>query len=867
MPMKNSTRISVIIVLLLLTITSITDAQVAPQLPLNPKSIPQFVDPLPHFAGLRVNAKAGGNLTIRMVKYDQIALSTRTVVNGGIIGGVINPAINPSQGKAHLWVYQISKDGGLTFTPPNWPAFTIEAQKGNALNVTYDNQLVGETYDKVGLIVDQTLHWADPLMLMDPLNINPYLDEIPAVVHLHGGEVPPLSDGGPDSWFTPGNVKRGHAFNPEPYTYPNTQEAATLWYHDHALGVTRLNVYAGMAGFYFLRGADEENAHLPGWSGDDLVKEVAPIGASGTFNPYPYLPEIEIAIQDRMFDTNGQLYFPNLPTNPGIHPFWTPEFVGDIITVNGKTWPYLSVAPRKYRFRILNGSNARTYELWLQNLATGTFGPVIKQVGTDGGLLDAPVVINPALGQKLILMPGERADVVIDFSTSPAGTVWTVRNSGRTPYPNGGPPNGSTLGRIMQFVVNGLKVDGPDANTDVIDYSQVPASLRGTPLVKLTNFAGAPATGVTVAKTRQLTLNEVMGMGGPLEILVNNTKWSGRSVDTEHFTDGVRPGFTPVGSGMHASFYSEIIDEGTTEVWKIINLTADAHPIHLHLVQLQLISRQNFNVNNYNKAYNALFPATTTVLDPMTGLPYPGGVFIGGYGPPKAYDFYYNNGAGWLGGNPDVTPYLQGPVKPANPNEKGWKDTFTMYPGQVTTVIARWAPTDKAVTEPYTNLYFGFDPNGGHGYVWHCHIIDHEDNEMMRPYMVVTNKNNPNKTIQSAPRSLNVAYAKAGNALSSNAVAVAENLSESIDKVVLGQNYPNPFSRETEIQFSLPESGHVSLVLYNSTGVKIKTLIDAGAPAGVNTVRLDAGSLTEGVYFYQLRVGFISIVKRMVVQK
>ena len=162
------------------------------------------------------------------------------------------------------------------------------------------------------------------------------------------------------------------------YYYPNQQEAATLWWHDHALGATRLNVYAGLAGYYFLKGADEENAKLPGWSDDDLVQEVAPSGTSGTFNPNPYLPEIEIAFQDRMFDTYGKLYFPNLPTNPEMHPFWTPEFVGNVITVNGKTWPYLSVAPRKYRFRLLNGSNARFYEIWLQDLARAKRGPSIS---------------------------------------------------------------------------------------------------------------------------------------------------------------------------------------------------------------------------------------------------------------------------------------------------------------------------------------------------------------------------------------------------------------------------------------------------------------------------------------------------------
>ncbi len=252
------------------------------------------------------------------------------------------------------------------------------------------------------------------------------------------------------------------------------------------------------------------------WSGDDLVQEVAPPGTSGTFNTAAYLPEIEIAFQDRMFDTDGQLYFPNLPPNFMDHPFWTPEFIGDVITVNGKTWPFLSVAPTKYRFRLLNGSNARFYEIQLKDLVTELAGPAIVQIGTDGGLLDSPVTI----AGKLLLAPGERADVVIDFKNSVPGQKWTVVNSARTPYPKGSPPNGSTTGRLMQFVVNGAMVDGPDAGTIAGDTSAVPAILRSAPLVKLTNFSGAPAAGVVPSVNRQLTLNEVMGMGGPLEVVL-----------------------------------------------------------------------------------------------------------------------------------------------------------------------------------------------------------------------------------------------------------------------------------------------------------------------------------------------------------
>ena len=777
---------------ILLVFTTNVFTQVGGQIPIEPTSIPKFVDPLPHFSGLRVDAKSGGNLIIKMVPHDQIGLSTGTVVNGGVIGGVIDPLINPTLGKAHLWVYQISKDGGVTFTPPNWPAFSIEAQKMNAVNVQYFNNLFGETYNKVGLIADQTLHWADPLLTGHTMD--PYLGEPPAVVHLHGGEVASEYDGGPDSWFTPGFAQVGPAWSSgvtNNYEYLNTQGGATVWYHDHALGVTRLNVYAGMAGFYFLRETNEDALHLPGWSGDTMVKEVAPVGTSGTFNPNPYLPEIEIAIQDRMFDTNGQLYFPNFPTNPMDHPYWTPEFVGDIITVNGKTWPYLSVAPRKYRFRILNGSNARTYVLWLQDLATGTFGPTINQIGTDGGFLDVPVIINPALGGKLILMPGERADVIINFSTSPAGTVWTIRNSGKTPYPAGTPPIGSTIGRIMKFVVNGQLLGA--------DNSVIPATLNNPPLVKLTNFAGG--LNVTPSVKRQLTLNEVMGMGGPLEVLENNTKWE---VPT-----------------------TEIPTEGTSEVWQIINLTADAHPIHLHLVQFQLVSRQLFNLNKYLKVYNASFP---------------GGAYLGGGGPPLSYNLLNADNA--VGGNPAITPYLQGPVKPANPNERGWKDTFIMYPSEVTTVVVRFAPTDLPITTPVNQLLFAFDPSTGPGYVWHCHIIDHEDNEMMRRYTV---NPNPSRTL---PKSETILADASPNSFE------------------LSQNYPNPFNPSTVINFSVPVNNtSVSLKIYDFLGEEVGTLINQVVPSGNHEVNFDATGLPSGVYFYKLQVGDFVQTKKMILIK
>ena len=311
----------------------------------------------------------------------------------------------------------------------------------------------------------------------------------------------------------------------------------------------------------------------------------------------------------------------------------------------------------------------------------------------------------------------------------------------------------------------------------IYDTSYNPATLKPlrTPMVRLPGTPlGTAISTLNVQKTRQLTLNEVMGMpvttidpvtgvltaypGGPLEILVNNTKWGGERVTgvgvLGMYTMEQIPDFTLDGYGKN--WVSEISTEGETEIWEIVNLTADAHPIHLHLVQFQLMNRQTFDAKAYGAAYAAAFLGGG--YDPMTGAPYPPGVFIPGFGPPCDYKTgdYLSPKRGscitrprLLGGNPDVAAtggkngkplYLKGTPQPPAPYEAGWKDTVIMYPGEVTRIAVRWAPTDIPVGgtgSDLATLHFPFDPNSGHGYVWHCHIIDHEDNEMMRPNLVV----------------------------------------------------------------------------------------------------------------------------------
>jgi spore coat protein A len=326
--------------------------------------------------------------------------------------------------------------------------------------------------------------------------------------------------------------------------------------------------------------------------------------------------------------------------------------------------------------------------------------------------------------------------------TGPNGAAysgtWLLKNNAKTPYPGGASPQGSTVGRIMQFIVSG-------SNGGDVSYDPASGAPLRTPMIRL--------TGATVQKTRQLTLNEIMGMpvtttdavtgntvaypGGPLEIVLNNTKWDGMrimGVENGMFTTEPIPGFTE--DQLHWNYLSELPNEGETEIWEIVNTTADAHPIHLHLIQFQLLNRQNYNTNKYTKAYTAAFPGGG--YDPMTQAAYPQGVFMPTWGPPLNYN---TGNTRALGGNPDIVPFLQGPAMPPLPQENGWKDTVIMFPGQVTRILARWAPQDvPAATDP-ANASFTFDPRaGGRGYVWHCHIIDHEDNEMMRPNEIVPNK-------------------------------------------------------------------------------------------------------------------------------
>ncbi len=713
-------------------------AQMAAQVQLPGNKIPQFVDPLPVLgaAGGSIETIVAGNteITLNMLEFKANVMPSTFVPANGM----------PYTG---TWVF------GYRNGPTAAPAAALDtnvgpvivATRGQPTQIRYVNNLTATNIHWRDWI-DQSLHWANPHG--EPMESSPgvgtlarYLGPVPAVPHLHGGEVPAVIDGGPEAWFlsdeTPPagyaiTTPRGAAYYTMPgvpaaaneavYRYPNTQEAAPIWFHDHLLGATRINAtFAGLAGAYAVTD--------PGLA---LPAGLHPVGLQNADGSVRLL--VPLVIQDRMFDTDGQLFFPAMGVNPE-HQIWSPEFVGDTIIVNGKVWPYFNVDRQRYRFYVINGSNSRPYAMFLQDRISKVKGPRMWVISTDGGYLDAPVALDPnatgaqtkAGAQKsLVMMPGERYEIIVDFGDPawlaaqaaaytalglpvPATFNLTLRNTAATVMGN---PNQRTDGRIMEFRVS--------ANAPV-DTSYDPASL--VPLrpnmVRLADpITGTPAAGVTADLTRVLTLNEVVGAGGPLEALVNNSKWNGN----QHGHGPAIPGSVLV-NGLNIT---EVPAEGSTEIWEVVNLTADAHPIHLHGVQFQILNRQPLNAAGYMAAYDALFP---------------GGMFMGGFGPPLPYGNVLNTvtgvlRAGAVGGNADPTPFLAGLAKPPLPYEAGWKDTAIMPSGQVTRIVVRYAPQDVAVGAVGS---FAFSPdapatNGQLGYyVWHCHITDHEDNEMMRP--------------------------------------------------------------------------------------------------------------------------------------
>jgi spore coat protein A, manganese oxidase len=462
----------------------------------------------------------------------------------------------------------------------------IVAHSGTALDVSFTNALP-LTY---------------PSWIPVDTRLTPLGNQLRVMTHLHGGFVAGASDGNP----APGNTPNGFGFgNPtQSVQYPNEQPATLLWFHDHALGATRLNVFAGLAAGYILR--DQY----------DTGSEPNPIGIPG--GAY----EIPLVIQDRQFNSDGTFLYPTSDIE-GVT--WIGEYFGNVMLVNGKVWPFLNVEPRMYRFRILNGCNAR-----ILNLDIG--GPNLWQIGAEGGMWDIPVPVK-----NLVMAPAERADVLVDFTKFAGQTLVMKNHKPQSPVSTPAPQ----LPQVMQIRV-GTTVTSPGP-------SSVPSTLLGG---RAANVTGP------IAATRYITLNEID---------VDEPTWF-LNLNGLHFEDPT----------------TELPTVGTIEDWVYINVTGDTHPMHVHLVQFQVMGRTPFDVEAYEEAFEG-----------------PNGV-TGGH---------------------DPSTFATGPEEPPDPTERGFKDTVKANPGYFTRIRAKFdLPT--GVTAPQS-------------YVHHCHIVEHEDNDMMRPFTVM----------------------------------------------------------------------------------------------------------------------------------
>jgi spore coat protein A len=526
--------------------------------------LPKFMEPVPlPGAGIVVATPSGSN----RYSFTQTEISRQ-----------LHPYLPPTP----LWAYD---DGSGLGGQAGSFGMAVVGQSGTPLEIKFKNQLPA-TY---------------PAWIPVDTQLTTLGKQVRVMTHLHGGFVAATSDGNPA--VTPNGFGLGQTQTVEYTNQAPQMPASLLWFHDHGLGATRLNVFAGLAAAYILR--DEF----------DTGTEPNPIGIPG--GAY----EIPLVIQDRQFNRDGTFLYPRSDI-AGIT--WIGEYFGDTMLVNGKVWPFLNVEPRMYRFRILNGCNARIMSLDLG-------GVRMWQIGAEGGMWDRPVQVD-----KLVLAPAERADVLVDFSGL-AGQTLMLRNNKPSPPVSTPAP---ALPAVMQVRV-GTSVTQRGPTT-------IPGSLPG----RAANL-GTPSA------TRYVTLNEID---------VDEPTWF-LNLDGVHFDEG------PV---------TETPRVGTIEDWVYVNLTGDTHPMHTHLVTFQVVGRTPFDAAAYEEAYE------------------------GAHGVP---------------GGHDPSPFATGPMQAPAPEERGFKDTVKANPGFFTTIRAKFE-LPAGVRAPQT-------------YVHHCHIVEHEDNDMMRPFMVV----------------------------------------------------------------------------------------------------------------------------------
>jgi spore coat protein A len=609
---------------------------------LNPDTQPKFVNGLP--TPPLLDTEAGGSYHID-IRQDRQWL------------GLVDA--NGNRLYTTIWGY------ALPGVQPTMPGPTILASSNTPADITWKNLL---PKDSELLPVDLSIAEPDVAKAI----ISGYS---PTVTHLHGGHTDAISDGHPDAWFTNHNAQTGPFFVSDTDHYDNSQQAATLWYHDHTDTITRLNMYAGLSGFYNLRDGNERTLQACG---------VLPTGSY----------EINAALTDRSFTTDGQLYLPGAkPDDPipgpggqtvadilgpdfqGTYPTIVPEFFGDTLLVNGMAWPKRDVQPTQYRLNLLDSSDSRFYVLKFDN-------PWVKVtlVGNDGGLLPTAKTIISGDGvnhpdQFLVMGPADREDIVVDLSDPHLlGQKVTLLNEGPAYDPfQGIAPDGTlandiqaatpadSVGQVMQFDVTGTPAD----------HLPTASVTDGTPLNK--NYVDRSS--VMPDHVRKLGLFEVQDAVGHV------TPELGVAEDTTDINGTAIP-FGPLPFSAPAT---ETPLEGSTEEWDICNFTEDAHPIHIHLTQFQVLGRQQ--ISFIDKDNNGI---PDNVRDGPTVT---------------------------AGSDPSLNDVVTGDSIPLRPEDLGRQDTVIIPPGTMVRLLAT------------------FDKPGD--YVWHCHILSHEDNSMMRPLAVM----------------------------------------------------------------------------------------------------------------------------------
>ena len=555
-----------------------------------------YLDPMPVLADYAVDATGGG--TVRLTT------------------ALISRKVHRQLPATTLFGYLHTGGPGAGDTAASYLGPTIVAKSGTAVKVRYANGLAPDDFLRVF-----TNGGAGYLQFAP-------FPEVRTMTHLHGGFVAADDDGNP---FAQPDAFRSGAT--QSVTYPNEQPATLLWYHDHYLGDTRMNVVAGLAGGYLLRDSFDTGASslLPG-----------PIGVY----------ELPVVVQDRQFNPDGSLLYPVAPASA--HGPWIGEYFGDVMLVNGKIWPKLTVEPAVYRFRVLNGCNARILDLRISTTDGRAAVPMVI-IGTEGGLLP----VNPARSNGLVMSPAERYDVICDFRRFAGRMLLMTNITPPSPVSTPAPP----LMRVMQITVKHTASSG--APMSVPGPGSLPVSPKVT---ELTSLGPPKLSGGSVA-ARMITLNEVGA---------ETRRWK-LNLNAHPYGDP-RP-------------VTETLRWNSVEDWYFVNTTGDTHPMHTHLVTFKVMGRYNYDADGYAAKYGTANGVPQ--LDVST-----------------------------------LRPFLKSGLIAPGPDEAGLKETVKANPGQVTVVRARFSL-------PSTALNGAGKLIKRQKYVHHCHIVEHEDNDMMERMIVV----------------------------------------------------------------------------------------------------------------------------------